>query len=151
MATFDFTKGGTTGLADTQKHKHVVLENEIDFAHADYAGVVGSSVVQMLNVPAGFLMTRCIVNVKTAAGGVVTFTVGDGAAAAGWILVVDGNVAGVTLSNLDLSEAAPPTYDDANMGLGGKYYAAADTIDIVPSDVMLAAVVKIFAEGFMVS
>jgi hypothetical protein len=150
MPTFDFTLGGSTGISDDKVGKAIVLEREIDFAHADYAGVVGSDIVQLLNVPINFVMTQCAVRVITAAGAALTCTVGDGVDPNGWLAAVDLNVLATTLSNLDLAEAAPPTFVDAFMGLGGKHYAAADTIDIVVSDVMLLCKLKIFALGYMV-
>lgn len=95
-----------------------VIENVYD---ASKQNSIAADVVQILTIPAGTFVLNVTAEVETVddAG---TYDIGDGDTPAGWI--------------------ANDTMEDANVALGGgayaaaggKLYAAADTIDIVPND-----------------
>jgi hypothetical protein len=140
MATFNFTKGGVKGVAHDKVGKQVVLEREIDFANAKYAGVGAGDVVQVLNLPAGFFMEKSIIKVITAAGGISVADIGDATDPNGFDAAVDLNVVGTSQS---ISTDAYPV-------LGGKHYAVADTLDLVISADPLIAKVKVYAVGYMI-
>jgi hypothetical protein len=54
--------------------------------------------------------------------------VGDGSAASGYLSNINANAVGSHCSALALTEGAPNTITGYS---GGKYYSAADTIDVV--------------------
>jgi hypothetical protein len=147
MPTIDNTLGGSKGEAWSARGKFITFHNRVDFSVSGNAAAA-SDVVQLLDVPLGFLCLGCSVRVITAEGIADTATIGDGDDPNGYIASVDLNALGETHSSLALTEAAPPTFDDAYMGAGGKYYAAADTIDAVVSAITDGCVLEIVAWGF---
>jgi hypothetical protein len=149
MATLDFTAGGTTGIADDKVGKEVILERELDFSKAAYAGVAGSDIVQMLNLPIGFHAEKLTVLVKTAEGSAGTMNFGDEVDPNGWLDSVDVNAVGYTISSPVLTEGTPNVHTNAFVGTGGKRYAAADTLDMIPTIALDTAVIKVFLKGFM--
>lgn len=140
MATFEFGEGGSGGIAFDKIGKSIVLSREIDFALTAYAGVVGTDLVNLIEVPKNFVATRTAIRVITAAGGVVTCTFGDVADPNGWMATADLNAVGTTLS------LKTDAYDLVN----GKFYAVATKLGIVPSDVLLIAKIKVFVQGYSV-
>jgi hypothetical protein len=81
----------------------------------------------IFNVAAGWLITKVICMVKTAWTTSVTLTIGDGDSAAGFLASADiapqtdDDTAGIPANSLVAGEAYA----------GGRYYGAADTIDMV--------------------
>ncbi len=150
MANIDLTLGGTTGVSETAARKQIVFKNTIDFSgthkvnDVDVANaLVATDIAQLLAVPAGFFMHTFGVRLDTVQGAVATCVFGDGATAAGWIdtaFDLDGTA-------LDTSFGL---VSDPYGALGGKLYHTADTIDLDPGHVVDAAVITVFAAGFIV-
>ena len=100
----------------------VLSENNIDFSETN---VPASSVVQCLKIPAGALVTNVRVTMLTPEDSTSTATVGDGAGAGDWDASIDLEGAANTVY------AGLPGTD--TYATAGKYYAAADTIDLTLS------------------
>lgn len=117
----------------------VGAENTIDFSVTNTAT---GDVVQAIKIPANAFVTRISVIVRTAEGGALTATVGDGTNASGWDASnVDFNAAAGTVTR---SLEATDTY-----GIG-KLYTAADTIDFTMTGAADAGKVTIVAEYTMI-
>ena len=131
----------STKLPYTSISGTVVLKSTIDFKAAPK---VATTVVPVLDVPAGTLVQRVGYTVITAEGGTAAGTLGDGAAVAGYIAAVNLNSAAGTkaISALALTEGTPNTVTGYS---GGKFYTAADTIDFIPGNDLDAAVVEFWA------
>jgi hypothetical protein len=117
----------TTFIDGQQTHKKlggdvVSVENKIDFSATNASG---SDVVQVLKIPAGALVKNVWVTVLTPEGGTSTATVGDGAGADSWDASTNLNATANTVT------AGLPGTDA--YATAGKYYAAADTIDLTLS------------------
>ena len=114
----------------------VLSENKLDFSEINAAA---SDVIQAIKIPAGALVTNVRVTVLTAEGSTTTATVGDGAGADSWDASTNLNASANTVT------AGLPGTDA--YATNGKYYAAADTIDLTLSAHALdAAIVNISAE-----
>jgi hypothetical protein len=114
----------------------VSVENKLDFSvtNAD-----ASDTIQALKIPAGALVKNVWVTVLTAEGGATTATVGDGDGADSWDASTNLNAAANTVT------AGLPGTDA--YATAGKYYAAADTIDLVLSaNALDAAIINVSAE-----
>jgi len=103
-----------------------------------------NSTAQVIDVPAGTYIPPYGVRVliKTAfAGGTPSSTVGDGAAADGW------------LASSDITETSAGAYASAAgaYAVAGKYYAEADTIDIVVAAGMTAGLAYVIVDMLDVS
>ncbi len=157
MATLDLTLGGTVGASETAARKQLVFANTIDFSGTHKVNDVdtdnaltATDIGQLLSVPAGFWMHTFGIRLDTVQGAVATAVFGDGADPNGWLATavdLDGTANDFFQSGLVLAEAAPNTWLD--LYHPGKYYAAADTIDIAPGHVVDTAVITVFAAGFM--
>jgi hypothetical protein len=125
MAATDIVGEGQRFLGENPqivKIKRVTL----GFSGADVNTGAVQATYPIINVPAGAFVLDVWANVDTAWTASVTITLGDGTSAAGY---------------LDSTEIAPQTAVStglfkrsslqANAFSGGKYYAAADTIDAV--------------------
>jgi len=115
------------------------LKNTIDTSDitGDYTGI-GADTMQVLDIPAGTFVSTVILNIttaQTAATDTITLDVGDGDDADGWLDGVDAETAAVSLSSTatyTLTEGAPNTLAiSPAFGETGKYYSAADTIDVL--------------------
>lgn len=128
-------------LPYTPASELVILRNTIDFKAAPK---VATTVVPVLDVPAGTLILRAGYTVITAEGGTAAGTLGDGADVDGYIAAVNLNAAAGTkaISALALTEGTPNTVAGYS---NGKFYTAADTIDFIPGNDLDAAVVEFWA------
>lgn len=104
----------------------VVAENKLDFSALN---VSAADVVQAVKIPAGALVMDVWLKVTTAEGGAGNTDVGDADNVDGWDVDVDINAAALTLGD--------------GAYAGGKYYAAEDTIDLIPSVDLDTAVVTV--------
>ena len=132
-ATIDDFVSGAPVYAPDSNNAVFVISNKLDFADIDnYAngGVTTADVVQALRIPAGMIVQAVGWRVNTAyttsSCSGYSWDVGDGSDADGWLteFYFSGNASGVS-----------STYEDGVAGVyqttdGGKYYSAADTIDI---------------------
>jgi large exoprotein involved in heme utilization and adhesion len=132
----------STKLPYTSISGTVVLKSTIDFKSAPK---VGGVTVPVLDVPAGTLVLRAGYTVITPEGGTAAGTLGDGADVDGYIAAVNLNSAAGTkaISALALTEGTPNTVAGYS---NGKFYTAADTIDLVlAQNDMDTAVVEFWA------
>lgn len=159
----DFVSGNPV-YAPADENIVFVIRNKLDFSDIttySTSGVSTADVVQLLDIPAGMVVTAVGLRINTATStssvtGVATL--GDGADPNGWITAFD---VGATASGVS------STYEDGISGVyqttdGGKYYSATDTIDMVmptlstfdfiaqdPRSILTDFVVEAWAEGFM--
>lgn len=147
MANYDLTRGGTIGVSEQDARKHILFANTVSFATQN---ILSTDIAQLINIPANFWMTAFGVRLDTAEGGVATGVFGDGADPNGWIATafdLNGAVDIFAQSGLVLAEAAPNTFLD--LYHPGKYYPAADTVDLDPGHDLDAAVITCWAAGFI--
>lgn len=140
MATYNMTKGGNAALPVTGKDHHFVLTGVLDCTKQALAG---GDVAQVLNVPPKTLVKRLHYSVETAEGAAVSFTAGDGTDPDGFLAAINGNALGSGVSTLALAEGTPNTVSGYS---AGKYYAEADTIDLVAGGAAAACKIVIKAE-----
>lgn len=153
MPTYTDTVGFNRGSAAHRAqgvNKVSVLEVDLDFvqitadrAAAGLTAFAANDVLEVLPIPAKTLVLNVGVDVTTADGTASTIDIGDGDDVDGYIDGHDANAVGSAATVLALTEAAPNTVTGYS---NGKYYAAADTIDITmltaPQD---ASVMRVWA------
>ncbi len=144
MATVNLAKGGTSGFPAHLKAGLYRLVQTLDFNATNEGGVARSSadVLELFNVPANTLVMSVAYVVQTAEGGTLTFDLGDGSDVDGFVDGANGNSVGGGANSLALAEADPNTVVGYS---GGKYYAAADTIDMVLNNDADAAKITVVA------
>lgn len=154
MATYTDSLGfdkGTASYPEKGRLDLTKLSVELDFAAitaaraaAGATALQAGDVLEALHVPAGTQVLAVGLNVTTAEGGTLTVDVGDGADPDGFLDGVDANaVAGYSSSQVTISEGTPNTISPALAF--GKYYAAADTIDVKIVNAADAAVMTVWA------
>ena len=125
------------------------VEVELDFAAiaaarsaAGATALTSGDVLEALPLPAKSLVLAVGLDVTTAEGGTLTVDVGDGTTADGYLDGVNANTVASYASALALAEGTPNTV----VGYGaGKYYSAADTIDVKLVNAADAAVMRLWA------
>ena len=145
MATYNDGKGYNLGTgtahvaAGINKVSSVTVELNFatittERAAAGLTALAAADVLEVIKVPANTLVTHVALNVTTAEGGTLTVDVGDGDNPDGYLDGVNANAtaAYLTVAGTDAFEA-------------GKFYTAADTIDIVLNNAADAAVMKLTA------
>ncbi len=105
-------------------------ENVLDFSETN---VSSADVIQALKLPAGALVKTVWCECLTAEGATATANIGDATDPDGWDATINLNSAAGVISG-----------DGAYVG--GKRYAAADTIDVVPTADLDTAKMRIVAE-----
>jgi len=145
MATYNDGKGYKlgTGAAHVAKGINKVSTISVDLnfatitterAAASLTALAGGDILEVIRVPANTLVTNVALNVTTAEGGTLTIDVGDGDNPDGYLDGVNGNAtaAYLTVAGTDAFEA-------------GKFYTAADTIDVKINNAADAAVMTLTA------
>ena len=145
MATYNDGKGYNlgTGTAHVAAGINKVSSVTVDLnfatitserAAAGLTALAAGDVLEVIKVPANTLVTHVALNVTTAEGGTLTVDVGDGDNPDGYLDGVNANAtaAYLTVAGTDAFEA-------------GKFYTAADTIDIVTVNAADTAVMKLTA------
>ena len=145
MATYNDGKGYNlgTGAAHVAAGINKVSSVTVDLnfatitterAAAGLTALTSADILEVIQVPAQTLVTHVALEVTTAEGGTLTVDVGDGDNPDGYIDGVNANAtaAYLTVAGTDAYEA-------------GKFYTAADTIDIVLNNAADAAVMKLTA------
>ena len=122
----------------------VVFENVFD---ASKRNLVQNDVAAVLSIPAGTLIMGVHWEVETVEGASRNFAIGDGSDTNGFIETTDGNTLASGATALALTEAAPDTVTGYS---AGKYYSAADTLDVlaVTSGGLTALKLRVKAYGF---
>lgn len=153
MATYTdslgFNKGSAALRADGLT-KVTRMEVVLDFAAiaaarsaAGAAALASGDVLEVIPVPAKTLVMRVGYDVTTAEGATATFDLGDGSDADGYLNDVDLNSVGSGVMSLALTEGTPNTIAGYS---NGKYYSAADTIDMtLNNNAINVAVVRVWA------
>ncbi len=100
--------------------------------------------VELISIPANSFVAMVRYEVLTPEGATLTFDVGDGATPAGFVSNANGNSAGAegVSAPVALTEGTPNTLTGYS---GGKYYAAADTLDLVCDNAADAVKIKVQA------
>lgn len=99
--------------------------------------ISGAAVWEAISIPAGTVVKNVGIVCLTAEGGTLTVEVGDtGVDPNGYIAAFDGNVANGMIQSLSAATAY----------VTGKYYATADTIDVLFNNAADAAKLRVFAE-----
>lgn len=135
-ATLDKTNGDP-GIPWNGTQKMYVVSNAVDITN-----VANGDVIQALDIKAKTFVFDVFVEIVTAAGSATTATatVGDGSGASGWDAETNLAAAAATLTH---GASGTDTY-----ATSGKYYSAADTIDLtatVSAGPISAGEFKIFA------
>ena len=145
--TLGYNKGSAAHNANTSGAYCTTVE--MDFAAITAARLAAGAtalgagdILQAIPVPAKTFVISAGIDVTTAEGATQTFDLGDGTDPDGYLDGVDGNaVAGYGPTHV-LTEGTP----NVIIGLGkGKYYSAADTIDLVQVNACDTAVVRVWA------
>lgn len=153
MATYTDTLGfnkGDAGFHAVGLNKITRVEVTLDFAKiaaarsaASAAALASADVLEIIPLPAKSLVLRVGADVTTAEGATATMHIGDGADADGFMASVNLNSAASSAMGLALTEGTPNTITGYS---GGKYYSAADTIDVTLNHNSIdAAVVRVWA------
>ena len=111
---------------EKQGHRKIVTV-DIDFSNAAVTSAQ-NEVVQAIPIPAGTMVHGVCAEVLTVEGAARNYAVGDGSSTSGFIPTTTANTLGKTHQVLALTEAAPNTVTGYT---NGKFYAAADTIDVL--------------------
>lgn len=153
MATYTDSLGfnkGSAGFRAEGLNKVTRMEVVLDFAAiaaarsaAGAAALASGDVLEIMPVPAKSLVLRVGYDVTTAEGATATFDLGDGSDTDGYLNDISLNSVASGVMSLALAEGAPNTISGYS---NGKYYSAADTIDlVVNSNSVDAAKVRIWA------
>jgi hypothetical protein len=109
--------------------------------------VTAQATYQLADIPAGSFVLELLANIDTAFTAALTATIGDGTSAAGFFASAD--LAPQTAVSTGLYKNSRGAGEAL---AGGKFYATADTIDVVIAgatpDAGLASVWIIYADGF---
>lgn len=132
MATTDRTTGTRSEYPAQSGYPCYVLSNSLSTATYNQAS---GDIAQVLTIPAKTHVLAVSYEVTTAEGGTLTFDVGDGADTDGWIDGANGNSAA----------AGGVVATEAYQAINGKFYASADTIDVLFNNAADAAVIEVRA------
>lgn len=120
MPTYDRTANTRRGLGNPY-----LVEQTIDYTEQV---TIQNDIVEAIDVPAKTKVIDIFWEVLVVEGAARNFAIGDGATTDGYITTTNGNALATGSLALALTEAAPNTVTDYT---NGKYYSAADTIDIL--------------------
>lgn len=153
MPTYTDSHGFNKGTAAAYPYEGTravtKVEVELDFAAiavaraaAGATALTSGDVLEVIQLPAKSYVMAVGLDVTTAEGGTLTIDIGDGSAADGYLDGVNANAVASYASTLALTEGAPNTVKGYS---AGKYYAAADTIDVKTVNAADAAVMRLWA------
>jgi hypothetical protein len=153
MATYTDSYGfnkGTAGFRADGLTKVTRMEVVLDFAKiaaartaAGATALASGDVLEVIPVPAKSLVMRVGYDVTTAEGATATFDLGDASDTDGYLNDADLNAVGSGVMALTLASGTPNTVAGYS---NGKYYSAADTIDVLLNNSSIdTAVVRIWA------
>jgi hypothetical protein len=153
MATYTDSYGfnkGTAGFRADGLTKVTRMEVVLDFAKiaaartaAGATALASGDVLEVIPVPAKTLVMQVGYDVTTAEGATATFDLGDASDTDGYLNDADLNAVGSGVMALTLASGTPNTVAGYS---NGKYYSAADTIDVLLNNSSIdTAVVRIWA------
>lgn len=154
MATDDLTLGGTISRLPSDNDRPAVVHasRTRDFSVAANS-VSNADILQMIHVPAGFFMMGAYC--KTITAETSTAQLGDGADDNGWLGTTqcDLNSTSTDVTRAYTQSAGGNTLVTTNAyaAQGGKYYPVADTLDLIPTNTLNTAKVKVGYWGFMMN
>jgi hypothetical protein len=145
MATYNDGKGYNMGTGSAHVAAGInrvsAVSVTLDFAAittaraaAGLTALTATDVLEVIKVPAKTLVTHVALEVTTAEGGTLTLDVGDGDNPDGYLDGVNGNATAAYIS-----VAGTDAFEQ------GKYYTAADTIDVTTVNAADAAVMTLTA------
>lgn len=144
MALRNLTLGGNVLVSEKDMPKIVLLQRSRDFSVAANT-VTAADVLQMVNVPAGFLALGVLVETQTVEWSTSTpCQVGDGADTDGWLTTAFCNLNSTSTDICNSTSA----YGALNGGRG-KFYPVADTIDVIPNNDLDAAKIRVGVWGLI--
>ena len=137
MATWTVTGGGSTGHNSSAPTVKVYSEI-VDFSEFTTAG---TDVIQVIELPANSLVLYAGMDVLTAdgSGNSNALSLGDGADVDRWIS------ASTPTAGIETTRAQAGDSSLGTTSIGYRYYAAADTIDLVIATGAIDARVRVFA------
>lgn len=158
MATYTDSLGfnkGAAGFHNAGLHKVHRVEVVLDFAKiaaarlaAGATALTSADVIEAIPLPAKSLVMAVGLDVTTAEGGTLTIDVGDGTDIDGYLDGVNANTVASYQSgnNLTVTAGTPNAVAGTPYAYAlGKYYSAADTIDVVVNNAPDAAVMRLWA------
>ena len=117
----------------------------------------GTTIIDLMDIPAGTIIESVLVRVKTPATGPdASLTVGDADSANGFILAADAKAAAGTIYGDDIDEVGAylkaavtcaATSANAQVGHNGHLYAAAAKVKFVLSAAATGGVYQVFVTG----
>lgn len=142
MATYDLTVG--SGVPALAEWREFIAEATFD---ASVQNLAQNDVAQLIAVPAKTLITGVFWEIETVEGASRNFAIGDGSDTDGYITTTTANSLATGASGLSLTEGTPNTITGYS---NGKYYSAADTIDVlaVTSGGLTACKLRVIARGY---
>lgn len=142
MATYDLTVG--SGIPALAEWREFIAEATFD---ASVQNLAQNDVAQLIAVPAKTLITGVFWEIETVEGASRNFAIGDGSDTDGYITTTTANSLATGASGLSLTEGTPNTITGYS---NGKYYSAADTIDVlaVTSGGLTACKLRVIARGY---
>lgn len=135
----------TGGANNAGFPSYVVFENVIDFSKLATAAAQ-NDVVPALSIPANTLIQGVAWEVEGVEGASRNFAIGDGDDTDGFVTTTSANTLAKGATALALTEGTPNTVTGYS---AGKFYSAADTIDLlaVTSGGLTAAKIRVKAYG----
>jgi hypothetical protein len=137
MTTYNLTDGTPSGFPAGHTTPYTIAERVIDWSATSGAEVVNSGsgtvqndVIQIFQIPAGTWVQGVYYKVVTASSNLADLDIGDGSDTDGYHDGIDATSTGAGFSFLGaaLTEGTPNTFTGY---IEGKYYSAADTIDLL--------------------
>lgn len=127
MATKTLTKPGT-GLAPVTRPYHTYqLENTIDFL-VTANQLAQNDIAELIAIPANCWVAGIRWEILVVEGAARNFGIGDGSGTSSYIATTSANAVSEGAMILALTEGVPNTITGYS---AGKYYAVADTIDVL--------------------
>lgn len=154
MATYTDALGfnkGSAGFHNAGLNKLHRVEVVLDFAKiaaarsaAGATALAASDILEVIPLPAKSLVMRVGMDVTTAEGATATLAIGDGSDDDGYLAATSINAVAGSSAAVALTEGTPNTFTTPYAV--GKYYDAADTIDVkLGHNSIDAAVVRVWA------
>ena len=152
MATYTEATGfdkGSAGIPAKGLNRVSFIEVTLNWATisskraaAGQTALGAGDVLEVLSLPAKSYVMQAGLDVTTAEGATLTIDVGDGSDPDGYLDGVNANTTASYATSLALTEASPNTVTGYS---NGKYYSAADTIDVKTVNAADAAVMRLWA------
>ncbi len=139
--TYKLTRGGANEDF-SEKHGESKWQTKLLEATLDCSkhNLGAADVAELIDIPAQTFVHKVFWSVEKAEGSAVTFDIGDGSDTDGYVDGANGNSVASGVNSLTLTEATPNTVTGYS---NGKYYSAADTIDVLAVAAVDAMVLRV--------